>query len=62
MPPKDDFLEWIDKRIFLLTKSFIAVMSHERELEAIELRVEAKILKRVRERYLKSNAGSTPDR
>lgn len=59
---KDLFLEYLDKRIFLLTKSFIAVMSHETEMEAVELRIEAKVLKRVREKYLNSNAGSTPDR
>jgi len=62
MENKDQFLEYLDKRIHLLTESFIAVKSHEQELEAIELRIEAKVLKRVREKYLNSNAGSTPDR
>lgn len=49
-------------RIFLLTETYISVKSHEVSVEADELRTEKKVLMKVRERYLNSNAGSTPDR
>ena len=50
---KDLFFEYLTKRIHLLTESFIAVKSHETEIEAQELRVESKVLRRVLNKYLK---------
>lgn len=59
---RDLFLEWLNMRIFLLTETYIAVKNHEVSEEAQELRTEAKVLKKVRERYLNSNTSSTPDK
>jgi hypothetical protein len=59
---RDKFLDWLNVRIFLLTETYISVKSHEVSEEAQELRTEAKVLKKVKEKYLNFNAGSTPDR
>jgi hypothetical protein len=61
MAVKNTFLEQLNNRIFLLSESYIAVKSHEVSIEAQELRTEAKVLRKVRDQYLKFNAGSTPD-
>lgn len=62
MAEKDLFLSWLDMRISLLSESYIAVKAHEVSMEAQELRTEEKVLRKVRDQYLKFNAGSTPDR
>jgi len=52
MNESDLFLQYLNKRIELLTDSYIGVKSHEISVEASNLRIEVKVLKQIREKYL----------
>lgn len=52
---QDVFLDWINNRILLLSDSYIGVKAHEISVEAEALKVEVKVLKKVRDKYLNIN-------
>lgn len=49
---QDPFLEWLNDRISLLSESTIRVMAHEVSVEAEALRIEERVLRKVRDKYL----------